>query len=186
MNNEDTDDLDREIRINRKQANYIKNSVADSFREELDPYVSNSTLSQTFNALTWPLSVTGLQFKAGDVAKRLTERMTFFMDKQVLTGENLTLSGGERQKLMIAMVLLHKPDILILDEITAALDRDTGEKLYKEMLEQIPEKTTVISIAHNEHIMKYHTIHAHLSGKTITLTPLKKEGQPKAPAPKSP
>jgi ABC-type uncharacterized transport system fused permease/ATPase subunit len=154
-------------------------------KEELEKKNGKSILNKAFNALSWPLSVARTRFKASDLSQRLTENLTIFMDRQILTGEKMTLSGGEKQKLMIALALLHKPDILILDEVTAALDRPTGEKLYSQMLEQIPEHTTVISIAHNEHILKYHTIHAHLENKTITLEPIEKvrPATPKPPAP---
>src|SRR5690606_33767467 len=40
-----------------------------------------------------------------------------------------TLSGGEKQRLAIARILLHNPDIVVLDEATAALDPTSQDEL---------------------------------------------------------
>jgi len=167
--NEDTDDLQREIRINKTQADFITQQIAAKMHEQFLVHTRSTALTEAFSTVTWPISLSTVRAKTASTAKDITQRLTFFMDRQIMRGENLTLSGGERQKLMIAMVLLHKPNILILDEITAALDRPTAVKLYAEMLAQIPPETTVLSIAHNEHIIKLHTDHAHLENKTITM-----------------
>ena len=57
------------------------------------------------------------------------------------------LSGGEKQRLAIARVLLKDPPILILDEATSALDT-TSERLVQEALEQVLVGRTTIAIAH--------------------------------------
>lgn len=57
------------------------------------------------------------------------------------------LSGGEKQRLAIARVLLKDPRILILDEATSALDT-VSERLIQAALERLMEGRTTIAIAH--------------------------------------
>lgn len=56
-------------------------------------------------------------------------------------------SGGQRQRLALARVLLQRPDILILDEPTSALDSES-EHYIQQAFERIAEQCTVIVIAH--------------------------------------
>ena len=60
------------------------------------------------------------------------------------------LSGGQRQALSFLMATIEKPDILLLDEHTAALDPRTARKvlqLTKEIVEQ--DKLTALMVTHN-------------------------------------
>ena len=57
------------------------------------------------------------------------------------------MSGGEKQRLAIARVLLKDPRVLILDEATSALDT-TSERLVQHALEPLMENRTTIAIAH--------------------------------------
>jgi ATP-binding cassette, subfamily B, bacterial len=65
-----------------------------------------------------------------------------------LVGERgYRMSGGEKQRLAIARVILKDPRILILDEATSALDT-TSERLVQSALEPLMKDRTTIAIAH--------------------------------------
>jgi ATP-binding cassette, subfamily B, bacterial len=65
-----------------------------------------------------------------------------------LVGERgYRLSGGEKQRVAIARVVLKDPRILILDEATSALDT-TSERLVQAALEPLMEGRTTLAIAH--------------------------------------
>ena len=77
-----------------------------------------------------------------DFVRRLPQGL----DTQV--GERgLKLSGGEKQRISIARVLLKDPPILILDEATSSLDTHS-ERLILESLNQISRRRTTLAIAH--------------------------------------
>jgi ATP-binding cassette subfamily B protein len=65
-----------------------------------------------------------------------------------LVGERgYKMSGGEKQRLAIARVVLKDPRILLLDEATSSLDT-TSERLVQEALRPLMEGRTTIAIAH--------------------------------------
>lgn len=57
------------------------------------------------------------------------------------------LSGGQRQRIGIARALYHDPQVLVMDEATAALDNET-ERLFMDALFGLFQKRTIIIIAH--------------------------------------
>jgi ABC-type polar amino acid transport system ATPase subunit len=58
------------------------------------------------------------------------------------------LSGGQRQKLAIARVLLKKPPVLILDEATSALDNKSQARIQGLLETHWKGRATVIAVAH--------------------------------------
>lgn len=63
-----------------------------------------------------------------------------------ITQKGASLSGGQKQRLSIARAILKKPEILIFDDSTSALDLGTEARLQKAMRQSL-KGTTVIMIA---------------------------------------
>jgi ATP-binding cassette subfamily B protein len=65
----------------------------------------------------------------------------------VVGHRGVKLSGGEKQRIVIARVLLKDPPILVLDEATSSLDSKIEHQLQKALAEVMLNRTTII-IAH--------------------------------------
>tara|TARA_B100000686_G_scaffold343630_1_gene424802 strand:- start:3783 stop:5483 length:1701 start_codon:yes stop_codon:yes gene_type:complete len=82
-------------------------------------------------------------------------------------GENgVNLSGGQAQRLAIARALYNKPKILILDEVTSALDKENERKVL-ETIKQLGKEITCIIISHKDDTTK-------ICDEIINLKPNKK------------
>ncbi len=83
--------------------------------------------------------------RAANIHDRITELPDGY---DTIVGERgYKLSGGEKQRLAIARVVLKDPKILILDEATSSLDT-TSERLVQSALEPLMKGRTTIAIAH--------------------------------------
>lgn len=64
---------------------------------------------------------------------------------------DMALSGGQKQKVMLARLLLHKPSIIYLDEATGALDPTAKMQFHAALKSRCPQ-AIVLSIMHEERI----------------------------------
>lgn len=92
----------------------------------------------------------GLQFNVGSKGERL--------------------SGGQRQKLAIARVLLKAPRILILDEATSGLDNASQQTIQELLDSRWKGRSTIISVAHRlDTIRDYDKIAVMRAGKIVEM-----------------
>lgn len=91
-------------------------------------------------------------------------KLGHFLDKlDVVADWSQVLSLGEQQRVAFVRVFLQKPQWLFLDEATSALDEQIEEKIYKRMIEKLPQ-TAIVSVGHRHTIMAYHQTRLQLDG----------------------
>ncbi len=112
-----------------------------------ETYLFHTTIRR--NLLYGKPEATQEELEAAARAANIHDRIAELADGyDTVVGERgYKLSGGEKQRLAIARVVLKDPRILILDEATSSLDT-TSERLVQSALEPLMEGRTTIAIAH--------------------------------------
>lgn len=65
------------------------------------------------------------------------------------------LSGGQQQRVAIARALINEPRILLADEPTGNLDRDTSQQVLNELSGITSDGVSVIAVTHDELVTEY-------------------------------
>lgn len=127
----------------------IMNLDNDSLREKIlylpqNTYLlpcsvkDNILMGKTIDELRWQ------ELLKYDFMKNLLDKG---LEKMVLENAS-NLSGGDRQKIILARLFMQNPDVVILDESFNAIDEDTGENLF-EILKSIYTDKILIIISHS-------------------------------------
>uniref|UniRef100_A0A6B2L0G9 ABC transporter domain-containing protein n=1 Tax=Arcella intermedia TaxID=1963864 RepID=A0A6B2L0G9_9EUKA len=116
---------------------------------------------------------------------QLEERLLSLLERVELTGllekfgwnsvENWQslLSGGEKQRLVIARLYFHQPEFGILDECTSAISIEMEHKIFEQAKDL---GITLITIAHNRALRKHHKYQLNfLGGGAWSLTTISQE-----------
>ncbi len=111
------------------------------------PYIFNTTIRQNLlfakpDASDEELEEVLKQAQIYDDIKKMPDGLSTEI------GENgVKISGGQKQRLAIARLLLKNPKVIVFDEATSALDNESQKKIV-DMLENFKENKTIIVVAH--------------------------------------
>ncbi len=95
-----------------------------------------------------PAAAAGRGADAYDAARALLDRMGL---SDRADARPARLSGGERQRVAIARALINQPPLLLCDEPTGNLDRDTGRRIADLFLELIEEQGVMLILVTHDH-----------------------------------
>ncbi len=114
-----------------------------------DPYFPKRSIAQNV-ALGLPAREIDVEKVWAALELASADSFVRALPKQINTqlrrnGKNI--SGGQRQRILLARALYHDPDVLVLDEATAALDVVT-EREVSAAIQKLSRKKTLICIAH--------------------------------------
>lgn len=111
--------------------------------------------------VAFPFIASGIATQEAD--ERAAELMERFRLSGVRDRQFRHLSGGEAQRLMLARATASEPDLLLVDEPTAQLDRSTAH-LVNEVLSNVASATTIVIVAtHDEETRDACDIHLDLT-----------------------
>jgi len=104
-----------------------------------------------------------------DVRKKTIESLSRVNGEQLIDKRLGVLSGGELQRVLLALALQPVPDILLLDEPVSGIDQN-GLKLFYSIVSKLREKynLSIILVSHDLHLVyKYADYIAFLNNGTI-------------------
>ena len=107
------------------------------------PYLFGDSISEN---IEFPFKTRNLQV---DYEKVYSLMELFKINKDFLRKEVTNLSGGEKQRIALIRNLLFKPEILLLDEVTSALDMENTEIVEDAINVLNKEGVTIVWVTHN-------------------------------------
>jgi len=134
-------------RLSKKEIPLFRREIGVVFQDF--KFISTGTV---FENVAVPLAVRGLPVKERNARVNLVLEKVGIKDRANLFPSQL--AGGELQRAVLARAIVGKPKIVLADEPTGNLDRDTGWQIVKLLEEINKEGTTVVMATHNIEIVK--------------------------------
>ena len=80
--------------------------------------------------------------------ERIDEVMEQFNLTQLQKQRTGTMSGGQKQRLALAGAMIHKPELLFLDEPTSAVDPESRRDFWESLFDLLGQGTTILVSTH--------------------------------------
>jgi ABC-type multidrug transport system fused ATPase/permease subunit len=134
---DDRDLADYEISSIRRKAGFVSQ----------DPFIFHSTIADNITFCSDEYSRDEI-IEAARAANIHEFIASLEKGYDTMVGERgMKLSGGQQQRLTIARALIRKPDLLILDEATSAIDNKSEEEIRRSIAD-LTRRCTIIMVAH--------------------------------------
>lgn len=139
--------------------NSLNNIPLTVFRENIgyisqEPIIFSGTIKDNIAYSDSDLNQTEIE-EAAKLAGLKKDIEGFSDGYQTIVGENgITLSGGQKQRLAIARALIKRPKILFMDNAFSAIDTQTEEHIFKNLMKH-KKDMTIVMIAHRISTLKH-------------------------------
>ena len=145
-----------EVSLNKNQVNYTNKSDLRKIREQIAIVFQQYNLFQNMNVLkNVCIAPTKIQKRnqkeVEDQAVNLLEKVGL---KDKLKSYPDELSGGQQQRVAIARALCLNPEILLLDEVTSALDPELVQEVLDAIRILAAEGMTMLIVSHEMSFVK--------------------------------
>lgn len=144
--------------VNGQDISKLNDKELSSFRNKTIGFVFQSFYLQSYlnvrQNVEIPLIFGGMNKNSRkEISKEVTESVGLLERINHLPKQ---LSGGQMQRVAIARALVNKPKIILADEPSASLDKETATEIM-ELFREINQKhkTTVIIVTHNDFVADY-------------------------------
>lgn len=125
----------------------LKKEQITDYRKEVSYFFQQPTLfdETVMDNLKFPFDIRQAEFDKSRVTKLLKR---FKLNESYLDKKIIDLSGGEKQRIAFVRNLVFEPDVLLLDEVTSALDDENKEIIQQFITEDLKGKT-IIWVTHD-------------------------------------
>jgi ABC-type bacteriocin/lantibiotic exporter with double-glycine peptidase domain len=148
-------------------ADQLKSKIGYLFQ---DPIITNDNLLNNLNFYSPYASRSeiyqSIKLSASDFIQENKLKFSSFLGES-----GAKLSGGEKQRIALARILLMNSDLLLFDEITSAIDSYNENIIIKNLI-KIKDKKIIVMATHNQSLLKHFDNIIYMdSGKILNIAP---------------
>ncbi len=159
---------------------YVNDKKIYYFLDIIPAWIRNRKIGliyQTFRLINEESVISNILLPArikGKINKKTKEKLFNLLEnlgiKEFIHTKVARLSGGQKQRVTIARALINDPEIILADEPTANLDKQTSREIFKILEAFVRNKTkTIIIMTHKDYMLKRADKVYEMKNGTLTL-----------------